>query len=75
MTEGGVQITCLNCDGTGRSQSGRGWAGGASPDGTTCFDCQGTGVDTTPYGVGSDHCPYCATDWKQPHDDGCPAAE
>lgn len=68
-----TDLICENCDGTGRKE--RGWAGGTSPDGVTCPDCHGTGVDTTPYGVGCDHCPHCGADWKCSHDDDCPSLE
>jgi hypothetical protein len=62
---------CYTCDGTGKSPQG--WAGNPSADGHTCPDCNGTGIDATAFGTGSDHCPHCATDWKQPHHGGCPA--
>lgn len=61
---------CMTCRGAGTQE--RGWAGGASADGSTCFDCRGTGEDRTPYGTGSDHCPHCAADWKDDHDEQCP---
>jgi hypothetical protein len=54
---------CYNCTPVG---SGKSYHGGP------CSDCRGTGVDTTPYGTGGDHCPFCGNDWKQPHDGGCP---
>lgn len=60
---------CLNCDGTGSKPQG--WAGGVMPDGTTCFDCKGTGKDQSTYGVGNDSCPHCGADWKQDHDADC----
>lgn len=63
---------CYACDGTGKSEQG--WAGNPSPDGKTCPDCRGTGKDKTPFGTGADHCPYCAADWKRPHQEGCVAA-
>lgn len=31
--------------------------------------------DDTPYGRGSDHCPWCGADWKAPHDRDCPRPE
>jgi hypothetical protein len=27
--------------------------------------------DPTPHGIGGDHCPYCFSDWKQPHAADC----
>jgi hypothetical protein len=31
----------------------------------------GEAADPTPYGMGGDHCPFCAADWKRPHREGC----
>lgn len=63
---------CYACDATGKAS--RGWSGNPSPDGATCPDCRGTGVDATPHGTGSDHCSWCASDWRQPHYEDCPAS-
>jgi hypothetical protein len=27
--------------------------------------------DPTPHGMGYDHCPYCFSDWKEPHARDC----
>lgn len=27
--------------------------------------------DPTPYEMGYDHCPYCGSDWKEPHTTNC----
>ena len=27
--------------------------------------------DDTPFGRDGDHCPWCAADWKAPHDEEC----
>jgi hypothetical protein len=27
--------------------------------------------DPTPYGMGGDWCPFCGSDWKQPHAEEC----
>lgn len=62
---------CYACDGTGLSSQG--WSGNPSSDGVTCPDCNGTGIDRTPYGTGSDHCAWCGADWRGSHDQGCPA--
>jgi len=33
--------------------------------------CRGEIPDPTPYGIGHDHCPYCAADWKEAHRADC----
>lgn len=66
-------LTCLTCDGSGGKA--RGWAGQPAQDGRTCPDCHGTGIDRTPYGTGSDHCPHCGADWKREHGQDCPARQ
>ena len=60
----GDDTKCYNCSPEG---SGRDYSGG------TCVYCNGTGIDRTPYGTGGDHCPWCAADWKRPHDSDCPS--
>lgn len=63
---------CYTCEATGAAT--RGWSGNPAPDGVTCPDCRGTGIDQTRYGTGSDHCPHCAADWRRPHDPSCLAS-
>lgn len=63
--------TCMSCHGTGQKEDGRGYAGGASDDGITCFDCRGSGTDTTDFELGGDWCPHCGADWKDDHDEDC----
>lgn len=67
---------CLTCQDpkTGQStgKSAQGWSGHVSADGTTCFDCRGTGLDQSRYGTCNDCCPWCGADWKRPHSEDCP---